>query len=185
MVSGNTALHDAVVGISESKSSVFEDIFKILLKHNANLDCETFIKGETPLYTALANRKFQFTRMLISNGSNPNFGKVHLFNIDNLYLAVTANDFDLVKIMVYAGFDMQKVNWIDDVYHPAQASNDVEKIKCWLKYQKTNPLSLGNLCRLSIRKVLKTNIRSKLNEMPLPSRVFNFLSFDAIESCFS
>ena len=99
----------------------------------------------------------------------------------------------LAKLMVYAGYNLNRDHWLrprevqsqllergEVIPNIAIPSGRVERLCDWLHLQQTNPLSLADLGRIRIRESLAENRDGKsivpsIAKLPLPSAIRQFL----------
>lgn len=174
-LSGLSLLHEVVVELQEDSFSMFRTILHILLKNGCNMDCESFTKGDTPLFRALLSDKVLFAEELIREGSDVNSGNVYSCDIDNMWLAKRSQKLTLVQMIVYAGYDMQKSPHSCTVPEPLTGSTRADTIKKWLTFAKQNPMQLCGLCRIVVRRQLRQNLSAKVSSLDMPMRICDYL----------
>lgn len=178
---GTSPLHEAVEGIRDTEEQTFVSMLRLLIKQNCCLDAESFMPGDTPLYRAILLDKFAIAAALIRHGADVNKGHVFTCNIDNLCLAHRKGNFKLVKLLVYAGFNLHATPWLEILPSEVPHSYLPHTAKGWLIHVKKNPLTLSDLCRRAVRKQFGGTVYTSISSMVLPERIKRFLLLEDIE----
>ncbi|XP_064454879.1 serine/threonine-protein phosphatase 6 regulatory ankyrin repeat subunit B-like [Ornithodoros turicata] len=174
-LSGLSLLHEVVLELQEENLSMFRTILNVLLSYGCEMNCESFTKGDTPLFRALLTNKVLFAEELIREGSDVNSGNVYSCDIDNMWLAKRSKNLSLVQMIFYAGYDMQRTPLSCTVPERLAGSLQSDNIERWLAFVKRNPMSLCSFCRIVLRRHLKQNLSAKISFLDVPVRVRDFL----------
>lgn len=171
-VTGSTAIYDAVEFMTDTDLNEFQSTIELLVIRGADLDMQS--NWETPLYRAIIMGKKEIARALLCYGANVNFCDPRMI-VDNICIARKHNDFDIAKMLVFAGYDLKSKT---DIRKSNKPLGEIKTVYDWLVYTKYNPLSLMNLCRIRIRNDLGRKVHFKINHLGLPKRLVNFLNFE-------
>ncbi|GLH12594.1 Ankyrin repeat and KH domain-containing protein mask [Gryllus bimaculatus] len=172
-LTGSLPLHEAVDYIRPSQCETFEAMFKLFLTHGAALDVQTCTGGDSPLFRAVLRERPQAAAILIRHGADVNVCSNVSCVVDILTLALMRDNFPLVRMLVYAGFNLQK-NLPDTVPQAAVSIN------AWLHHMRKNAMRLTDLCRISIRRMLRTNLCSKISRLYLPVSLKSYLMLEDV-----
>lgn len=174
-LTGATLLHQAVTFLDESNFDMFRSVLEILLNAGCRMNTESGTAGDTPLFRAIVSNKLLFAEELIREGCDVNRGNVYTCDIDNLGMAKRLRELRLVKMIVFAGYHLNRFvvpvsegNYVD-------SGAEAYAIRCWLSTVKTNPMGLSELCRIAIRRRLGENLVSKVSKLVLPASMKDFL----------
>lgn len=114
--------------------------------------------------------------MLVKHGADVNLREERAY-IDNLSLAKKHGNLELVKMIVYAGFNLE--NALFDVRFSRKKSGEDEAhdflIGVW-----SSPLNLRELCRVTIRRSLGTQLMNKICLLPLPKMMQQYLALEIL-----
>ena len=175
---GSGLLHAVV---SRSNSSDLDpskscDIMEVLLAAGCLLNTCAYNTLETPLYRALSLQKSKLAQFLINHGANPNISSP--FDITALHLACRNQNYITVNLLLHSGIDWKRERWIEQV--PYFQTYESAEIFHLLKVWRSQPMSLFNLSRITIRQHFKENLVSKIYQLQVPKVVKNFLLFSDI-----
>ena len=113
------------------------------------------------------------TEMLLDAGAQVNL--TDNFNRSALMVAAIEGNVDVMRLLVNAGADLRAETWVGDDVWPLKLAPCVETCQ-WLKaHWEISVRPLQELCRLHIREVLFKCIDLKINQLPLPTKVLDFL----------
>lgn len=174
-LTGTTLLHQAVTFLDESNMDMFRSVLEILLKAGCRMNTESSTAGDTPLFRAIVNNKLLFAEELIREGCDVNRGNVYTCDIDNLGLAKRLRELRLVKMIVYAGYHLDRFAMPVSGGNYVHSGAEANAIRCWLCTVKTNPMGLSELCRIAVRQWLGENLVSKVSKLVLPASMKDFL----------
>ncbi|CAN7996366.1 unnamed protein product, partial [Ixodes hexagonus] len=174
-LTGLSLLHDAVLFLEESSFDVFRSILDVLLGAGCRMNAESYTTGDTPLFRAIIINKLSFAEELIREGCDVNCGNVYTCDIDNLWLAKRLQELRLVKMIVYAGYDLDRFVVPEFEVNHNRPEGQQTAIRRWLRAVKTNPLKLSELCRIAIRRQLGESLVSKVSRLVLPASMKDFL----------
>ncbi|XP_066992541.2 ankyrin repeat, PH and SEC7 domain containing protein secG isoform X2 [Anabrus simplex] len=180
-LTGSVPLHEATEYIRQSQYGTFELMFNMFRSYGALLNVRTCTGGDTPLFRAILLERDKAAALLIRHGTDVNMCDVESCVVDNLTLARKRKNFPLVRMIVYAGFDLQ--NYTNDVKPVADTSLlNTDTMKGWLTYMKYNPMRLTDLCRILIRKKMGEKVYEKVSQSYLPYTLKRFLLLEDIET---
>ncbi|XP_068226683.1 uncharacterized protein [Palaemon carinicauda] len=171
-LTGTTPLHEAVEGTRDALYEDFHTVFILLRSHGARLDVETVTKGDTPLYRALLLEKNKAAALLIRQGCYVNH-RTPACTPDYLHMVALRGHAPLATLLVLAGFNLWKADWLSGVFSPGT-------LKARLAAVRSHPLSLAELCRIHIRQRMGERIQVTLDTYPLPPRVKRFLMLEDV-----
>ncbi|XP_040358543.1 ankyrin-1 isoform X1 [Ixodes scapularis] len=179
-LTGLSLLHEAVTDLDESNFDIFRSILDILLSAGCRMNAESGTTGDTPLFRSIIANKLLFAEELIREGCDVNCGNVYTCAIDNLWLAKRLRELRLVKMIVYAGYDLNRFAVPDAEVNQNVLGAQETAIRHWLRTVKTNPLRLSELCRITIRRRLGQSLVSKVSRLVLPASMKDFLLLDDV-----
>lgn len=179
-LTGSTPLHEAIEYIHDAQFPAFESMFKVLRAYGAILNILSFPGEDTPLFRALLLKKFKAAALLIRYGSDVNMCDIHVCGVDILKLARKQKHASLVRMIIYAGFDIQKKT--PDIRPPSDLNAlQLDIISDWLTYMKYNPMRLTDLCRIVLRKDMSEKILECVSKSYLPQLLKRYLLLEDIE----
>lgn len=156
------------------------DICKYLIEYGADVNIYDRFNRSALDYALMMNNHqvaTELIRHVASFGTNIGFSSVI-----NLKSLVKRKFFKLAKMVVESGAYLESdVQWIlsetqQKEQHQTPLDKDEESFMLWLKCQFTNPRSLLNSCRLTIRDLLKNQyLERKVNSLPLPKMLQDYL----------
>ncbi|XP_032536599.1 ankyrin repeat and SOCS box protein 9 [Chiroxiphia lanceolata] len=141
---------------------------ELLVFHGLNIDHNIKHLG-TPLYVACDNQQVNCAKKLLESGANVNSGK----GLDSpLHVAARNCNVELVTLLMDFGADI----WVKN----ADNKRPVELVPPGspvgqLFLQREGPLSLMQLCRLSIRRCFGYKQHQKISGLLLPDELKHFL----------
>ncbi|KAK9744715.1 Ankyrin repeats (3 copies) [Popillia japonica] len=142
-INGMSALHLCVQAIQHC--NLFEQFLELLLSYGANINASSY-QGNI-LFYAIILGNIPAACILVKHGADVNLRDEHAY-FDNLCLAKKHGNFDLVKLIVLAGFNFS--NMLFDLKTLRSQNEDV--IFDFLVYMTNHPRNLRDLCRIRIRK---------------------------------
>ncbi|XP_064630668.1 serine/threonine-protein phosphatase 6 regulatory ankyrin repeat subunit A-like isoform X2 [Lineus longissimus] len=165
---------------------------KLLLDSGADIrSCDR--KGHTALHVAAHGKSSKMVELLLSVGSNPNWtdhmGRTPLYLCmstlsSTLYKEDMKIQLPTIRALFYAGCDMlNAVEWLlwkgsgipDEMFHDPD-----EPFLQWYIYSYTNPMSLSDICRKKIQRVLLkkryTHLPEVVKSFQLPKSLEEFIS---------
>ncbi|KAL3282756.1 hypothetical protein HHI36_005923 [Cryptolaemus montrouzieri] len=171
-INGMSAMHICVQDIREPQCLI--QFIDLLVRFEADMNSYSHQCGSV-LFYAIILENITGACALIQHGVNINFKDDRAY-FDNLSLAKRHGNLELVKMIVYSGFKFS--NMISDLNNTRDAPLD--PIHEFLWESKTKPMSLRELCRVSIRKSLGKHIVKKIYELPLPSILQRYLTLEIL-----
>ena len=134
----------------------------------------------TPLLMAAICNRLEIAELLVMY--NCNLDVVGRFKVNKNFVqmspfqcALERGHCDIVKLLVASGCDLSKETYLwTNVDVPDCLVLNLE-LWVWIKEMLSEPLSLKEMCRRKIRKILGYEIRSKLEETGLPGPIRAFL----------
>lgn len=166
-----SALHLCAQAIRDC--NLFEQFLELLLSYGANINASSY-QGNV-LFYAIILGNMPAACVLVKHGADVNLRDEHAF-FDNLCLAKKQGNFDLVKLIVYAGFHFK--NMLFDLKTLRKQPEDA--IFDFLVCTMNQPRNLRDLCRMKIRKQLGKHLVYKIYKLPLPSLMQRFLALDIL-----
>ncbi|XP_051917899.1 ankyrin repeat and SOCS box protein 13-like [Hippocampus zosterae] len=195
-IDGSTPLCDACAAGSpdcvrlllEHGAAVNPPLFTFSPLHEAclrgNLDCATLLiqRGAsteahdchygTPLHVACASKHYHCAKLLLNAGANVNAATLHE---TALHRAAKTRQVDLIELLVEFGADLHARDNADKKaiqYAPLGSPAHL----CFRFYEDT-PLSLQQMTRVALRRILGANALHVFSQLDLPSRMVAFLSY--------
>ncbi|XP_025079780.1 ankyrin repeat domain-containing protein 61-like [Pomacea canaliculata] len=166
-----TPLHMAIN--MQHSPALFSCLLNLLLQGGCILNWRAYSTLETPLYRSLDIDREDICKMLLSNGANPNLASP--FDITALQKACRRGKTYLVNLMLNCGINWKRERWLQ--YYAAQQGEVTEfkEINKMLRRWKTEVVSLQAQCRIQIRRILEENLKQKLQYIPVPQKVRDYI----------
>lgn len=171
-ITGFTALHTCVQDITNP--TLLQQFIELLISHGADINANC-LEGSALFYSIILGN-FSAASLLIKHGADVNFREERAY-IDNLSLAKKHGNLELVKMIVYAGFKME--NALFDVRLSRRKSGE-DETHDFLMGVLSSPLSLRELCRVTIRRSLGNQLMSKVCQLPLPKMMQQYLALEIL-----
>ncbi|XP_054844899.1 ankyrin repeat and SOCS box protein 13 isoform X1 [Eublepharis macularius] len=147
------------------------DCVQVLINAGANLEAHDCHFG-TPLHVACAREHLDCVKLLLNAGANVNAAKLHE---TALHHAAKVKNADLVQMLVEFGGNLYARD--NRGKKPSDYSwNSSQTTKCFEYYEKT-PLTLSQLCRLSLRRAFGQHALERIATLQIPRRFIEFLSY--------
>ncbi|XP_028043178.1 ankyrin-3 isoform X1 [Bombyx mandarina] len=167
-ITGANALHIAVESVESPEH--FEVLLKCLLDYNIDMNAITLI-GDTALNRALLLQKDHAAVLLIRYGADVNTCDLHSCGLDNLSIASRRETHVLARMLLKAGH-----------YVIPQDPSITTKSTCttnWVQQTCKQPLTLSDYCRITIRRMCKSNKLFRfVATLPLPRGLKRFLMME-------
>ncbi|XP_030072856.1 ankyrin repeat and SOCS box protein 13 [Microcaecilia unicolor] len=148
------------------------DCVRLLIDVGANLEAHDCHFG-TPLHVACVREHLDCAKILLNAGANVNAAKLHE---TALHHASKVKNKDLIKLLVEFGGNVyardNRGKKPADYTWPSSAP-----AKC-LEYYEKMPMSLSQLCRLTLRKAVGQRGLDKIAKLNIPPRIVAFLSYN-------
>lgn len=170
-INGMTALHICVQDITDPR--VLQQFVELLIAHNADLNANSF-QGNV-LFYAIILGNLPGASLLVKHGADVNLRDEHAY-FDNLSLAKKHGNLELVKQIVYSGFNFG--NMVFDIKSLKNQGED--NTYNFILAVKSQPMNLRDLCRIRIRNSLGKSIVNKIFRLPLPTVVQKYLALDVL-----
>lgn len=161
------------------------ECLELLLNHRLCPDVID-VSGNTPLIDAIRENHVKAATILIRRGCNMNIighctigAKYAWFT--PLEIAVHCGYIRMSRLLVQAGCDVSAVNrWTECGDLPTSLKQHEPWLK-WLQEAASGTRHLSELCRLTISRVLGSRLVSKVNLLPVPSSVRDFLAYGNLD----
>ncbi|XP_064277724.1 ankyrin repeat and SOCS box protein 13 isoform X2 [Passer domesticus] len=188
----NALTFDSITPLHEASLRGQAQCVQLLLDAGAQVDARN-IDGSTPLCDACASGSVECARLLLArgasvnpplftasplheacmNGANVNAAKLHE---TALHHAAKVRNVDLVELLVEFGGNIYARD--NRGKKPSDYTwSSSPTAKCFEFYEKT-PLSLLQLCRVSVRRAAGRRGLRQLPKLQLPPRLIQYLSYD-------
>ncbi|XP_072510320.1 ankyrin repeat and SOCS box protein 13 [Notamacropus eugenii] len=158
--------------LHEACMSGSSECVRLLIDVGANLEAHDCHFG-TPLHVACAREHLDCVKVLLNAGANVNAAKLHE---TALHHAAKVKNVDLIEMLVEFGGNIyardNRGKKPSDYTWSSSAS-----AKCFEYYEKT-PLTLSQLCRVSLRKATGVRGLEKIAKLNIPPRLINYLSYN-------
>uniref|UniRef100_A0A8B9X6W0 Ankyrin repeat and SOCS box containing 13 n=1 Tax=Bos mutus grunniens TaxID=30521 RepID=A0A8B9X6W0_BOSMU len=158
--------------LHEACMSGSSECVRLLIDVGANLEAHDCHFG-TPLHVACAREHLDCVKVLLNAGANVNAAKLHE---TALHHAAKVKNVDLIEMLIQFGGNIyardnrgrkpSDYTWASSA--PA---------RCLEHYEKT-PLSLSQLCRVSLRRAAGVRGLEKIARLDIPPRLIDFLSYN-------
>uniref|UniRef100_A0A1A8QNM8 Ankyrin repeat and SOCS box containing 13b n=1 Tax=Nothobranchius rachovii TaxID=451742 RepID=A0A1A8QNM8_9TELE len=157
-------LHEACMGGNS-------DCVQLMIDRGAFMEAHDCHYG-TPLHVACARQHYDCTKVLLTAGANVNASKL---NETALHHAAKTKNTDLIELLVeFGGNVFARDNLNKKPIH--YTSTGSPSFLC-LEFYENTPLSLQQLSRVTVRRILGTRAPEVVPKLGLPSRIINFLSY--------
>jgi len=158
--------------LHEACMSGSSECVRLLIDVGANLEAHDCHFG-TPLHVACAREHLDCVKVLLNAGANVNAAKLHE---TALHHAAKVKNVDLIEMLVAFGGniyarDNRGKKPSDYVW------NSSAPAKCLEFYEKT-PLTLSQLCRVSLRRATGVRGLEKITKLNIPPRLIDYLSYN-------
>ncbi|NXW50478.1 ASB13 protein, partial [Nyctiprogne leucopyga] len=158
--------------LSQPFPSGGSECVQLLIDVGANLEAHDCHFG-TPLHVACAREHLDCAKLLLKAGANVNAAKLHE---TALHHAAKVKNVDLVEMLIEFGGniyarDNRGKKPSDYTWSSSPAA------KCFEYYEKT-PLSLSQLCRVTVRKAAGQRALEKIAKLNIPPRLIQYLSYN-------
>lgn len=170
-INGMTALHICVQDMTDPRT--LQQFIELLVSHDADLNANSY-QGSVLFYSIILGN-LSGACLLVKHGVDVNLREERAY-FDNLSLAQRHGNLELVKLIVYAGFNCDSL-LLDAKTCTSQSDDSITK---FLVVVKSTPLNLGQICRIKIRRLLKNNLVSKIYRLPLPKLLQQYLALDIL-----
>ncbi|XP_017785402.1 PREDICTED: putative ankyrin repeat protein RF_0381 [Nicrophorus vespilloides] len=171
-ITGMSALHLCVQ--HEDDPEKFRQFLDLLTSCNADINANSH-QGNVLFYSIILNN-VSAASLLIKYGADVNSRDEHGY-FDNLSVAKKQGNFDLVRLLVYAGFRYR--NLLFDVKSLKDDSGD-DQIYDFIVQTRSKPMNLRDLCRIRVRACLGRQLHRRINKLPLPSIIQKYLAFEIL-----
>ncbi|XP_059480520.1 ankyrin repeat and KH domain-containing protein 1-like [Neocloeon triangulifer] len=167
-VTGHSVLHEAV----SHDFPTFLRLLECLRAHGASLDSEALTTGDSALCRALLLGRGRAAAALVRRGANTNL-RVPIAGdtIDWAYRKTRRPS--LIRTLVLAG-------WHSRILPSTIRNCPDEALGNWLQTVSTNPLSLCEIARLTIRRILGRRIYDTADQLCLPKMLKKYLKMQDI-----
>ncbi|XP_071280306.1 ankyrin repeat and SOCS box protein 13 isoform X2 [Agelaius tricolor] len=188
----NAVTYDSITPLHEASLRGQAQCVKLLLDAGAQVDARN-IDGSTPLCDACASGSIECVRVLLShgakvnpplytasplheacmNGANVNAAKLHE---TALHHAAKVRNVDLVQLLVEFGGNIYARD--NRGKKPSDYTwSSSPTAKCFEFYERT-PLSLAQLCRLSVRRAAGRRGLQGIGRLQIPPRLIRYLCYN-------
>ncbi|XP_066886283.1 ankyrin repeat and SOCS box protein 13 isoform X1 [Kogia breviceps] len=158
--------------LHEACMSGSSECVRLLIDVGANLEAHDCHFG-TPLHVACAREHLDCVKMLLNAGANVNAAKLHE---TALHHAAKVKNVDLIEMLIQFGGNIYARD--NRGRKPSDYTwSSSAPAKCLEHYEKT-PLSLSQLCRVSLRRAAGVRGLEKIARLNIPPRLIDYLSYN-------
>ncbi|XP_053428889.1 ankyrin repeat and SOCS box protein 13 isoform X3 [Nycticebus coucang] len=158
--------------LHEACMSGSSECVRLLIDVGANLEAHDCHFG-TPLHVACAREHLDCVKVLLNAGANVNAAKLHE---TALHHAAKVKSVDLIEMLVEFGGNVYARD--NRGKKPSDyAWSSSAPAKCLEYYEKT-PLTLSQLCRVSLRRAAGVRGLEKIAKLDIPPRLIDYLSYN-------
>lgn len=158
--------------LHEACMSGNSDCVRLLIDVGANLEAHDCHFG-TPLHVACAREHLDCVKVLLNAGANVNAAKLHE---TALHHAAKVKNVDLIVMLIEFGGNIYARD--NRGKKPSDYTwSSSAPAKCFEYYEKT-PLTLAQLCRVSLRKATGVRGLEKVAKLNIPPRLIDYLSYN-------
>lgn len=155
-------LHEACMGGNA-------DCVKLVIAKGASLEAYDLYYG-TPLHVACANQHLDCAKVLLNAGAQVNAARLHE---TALHHAAKANNLDMIELLVEFGANIYARDKNDK--KPVNNTRPDTPAAYCLQLCESNPLSLQQLSRITLRTVLGTRASDVITKLDIPNRIISYL----------
>ncbi|XP_026217089.1 ankyrin repeat and SOCS box protein 13-like isoform X1 [Anabas testudineus] len=178
---------------------------KLLLDYGAKVNPSLTALTASPLHEACIQGNVQVVRLMIDSGAQLEAYDVH-FGLP-LHIACAKGRVDCVRELLNAGANVNSVTFHETALHHAARLNKVDMIELLvefganvyasdnrgrkpvdyttpaspsytcLRFYESNPLSLQQLCRITVRKTLGTRASKAIEQLTISHRIHSYLQY--------
>lgn len=160
-------------------------LIRFFLDSGANVDVKLPYSGVTPLLVAVKQEHVDTIRALMDWNCRLDIpGRCHVrrddYEFDPFELAVDQGLWDIVELFITAGYNVSKVMYLRDTDFLCNVPQPLKDNAAMLNYLRdlaSSPHSLMKVSSLAIYKAIKCNIKSKIDLLPLPVSIKEYLKF--------
>ncbi|XP_004049067.2 ankyrin repeat and SOCS box protein 13 isoform X1 [Gorilla gorilla gorilla] len=158
--------------LHEACMSGSSECVRLLIDVGANLEAHDCHFG-TPLHVACAREHLDCVKVLLNAGANVNAAKLHE---TALHHAAKVKNVDLIEMLIEFGGNIYARD--NRGKKPSDYTwSSSAPAKCFEYYEKT-PLTLSQLCRVSLRKATGVRGLEKIAKLNIPPRLIDYLSYN-------
>ncbi|XP_006158523.2 ankyrin repeat and SOCS box protein 13 [Tupaia chinensis] len=158
--------------LHEACMSGSSECVRLLIDVGANLEAHDCHFG-TPLHVACAREHLDCVKVLLKAGANVNAAKLHE---TALHHAAKVKNVDLIEMLIEFGGNIYARD--NRGKKPSDYTwSSSAPAKCFEYYEKT-PLTLSQLCRVSLRKATGVRGLEKIAKLNIPPRLIDYLSYN-------
>ncbi|XP_074181140.1 ankyrin repeat and SOCS box protein 13 isoform X2 [Rhinolophus sinicus] len=158
--------------LHEACMSGSSECVRLLIDVGANLEAHDCHFG-TPLHVACAREHLDCVKVLLNAGANVNAAKLHE---TALHHAAKVKNVDLIEMLIEFGGNIYARD--NRGKKPSDYTwSSSAPAKCFEHYEKT-PLTLSQLCRVSLRRATGVRGLEKIAKLNIPSRFIDYLSYN-------
>ncbi|XP_061523526.1 ankyrin repeat and SOCS box protein 13a.1 [Phycodurus eques] len=147
------------------------EIVRLLIASGAQLEAYDIHFGP-PLHIACAKARVDCVRELLLAGANVNSSKFHE---TALHHAARLDTPDVIELLLEFGANAHAVN--NQGLKPGDYSTPASPSHTCLRFYEKNPLSLQQLCRITIRRALGTTASVGIGLLDISRRIQSYLQF--------
>ncbi|XP_023488111.2 ankyrin repeat and SOCS box protein 13 isoform X3 [Equus caballus] len=146
---------------------------QLLLAAGAQVDARN-IDGSTPLCDACASGSIECVKLLLSYGAKVN---PPLYTASPLHEACMSGSSECVRLLIDVGANLEAHDChFGTPLHVACAREHLDCVKVLLKAE--TPLTLSQLCRVTLRRATGVRGLEKIAKLNIPSRLIDYLSYN-------
>ncbi|XP_005607012.2 ankyrin repeat and SOCS box protein 13 isoform X1 [Equus caballus] len=158
--------------LHEACMSGSSECVRLLIDVGANLEAHDCHFG-TPLHVACAREHLDCVKVLLKAGANVNAAKLHE---TALHHAAKVRNVDLIEMLIEFGGNIYARD--NRGKKPSDYTwSSSAPAKCFEHYEKT-PLTLSQLCRVTLRRATGVRGLEKIAKLNIPSRLIDYLSYN-------
>lgn len=158
--------------LHEACMSGSPECVQLLIEVGANLEAHDCHFG-TPLHVACAREHLDCAKLLLQAGANVNASKLHE---TPLHHAARARDAALLELLVHFGGNIYARD--NRGRRPSDYAGAGGPTARRCRYYEKTPLSLAQLCRVSVRRAAGHRGLAKLSQLQIPPRLIQYLSYN-------
>ncbi|XP_026216866.1 ankyrin repeat and SOCS box protein 13-like [Anabas testudineus] len=185
----NIATMDNVTPLHEACMQDHPSCARLLLEAGAWVDVWD-IRGRTPLCYACSSGSLECAKLLLDYGAkvNPSLTALTASPLHKIYMrgavkfyktalhhAARLNKVDMMELLVEFGANVYASD--NRGRKPVDYTTPASPSYTCLRFYESNPLSLQQLCRITVRKTLGTRASKAIDQLNIPSSIHSYLQY--------
>ncbi|CAK6959999.1 ankyrin repeat and SOCS box protein 13a.1 [Scomber scombrus] len=147
------------------------EVVRLMIASGAKLEAYDVYFGP-PLHIACAKGRLDCVRELLNAGANVNSVKFHE---TALHHAARVNMLDMIELLMEYGANVYASD--NHGRKPVEYTTPSSPSYVCFRFYESNPLSLQQLCRITVRRMLGTRASEVIGQLDISHRIHNYLQY--------